>query len=140
LAKTWVLDTQTKGTGATMVPLERILRKPGSDAVPDFALPELRPPAPEQQEPHNPHSFKVIDVVSRAVLGEGIDARTAVQVLEGVRSIVDVTVYVWEDSTERWRMLTFGETKALWEHRGQLAPEPEHQRELAPEPASAERS
>lgn len=120
MAKTWVLDTETKGTGATMVPLERILRKPGSDAVPDFALPELRPPAPDQQQPRQPHSFKVIDVVSRAVLGEDIDARATVQLLEGVHSIVDVTVYVWDENTERWRMLTLGETKVLWEHRGAL--------------------
>jgi hypothetical protein len=123
LAKTWVLDTQTKGTGATMVPLERILRKPGSDTVPDFVLPELRPPASDQEEPRKPRSFQVIDVMSRTVLGEDIDARAAVKLLEDVHSIVDVTVYVWEDKAERWRMLTFGETKALWEHRGALREE-----------------
>ncbi len=127
MAKIWVLDTETKGTGATMVPLERILRKPGSDGVPEFALPELRPPAPDHDEPQKAHAFKVIDVMSRAVIGEDIDARTTVKLLEDVRSIVDVTVYVWEAKTERWRMLTFGETKVLWEHRGRL---PEH--EVAP--------
>jgi hypothetical protein len=26
--KTWVLDTETKGTGANMVPLEKVLKKP----------------------------------------------------------------------------------------------------------------
>ena len=119
MAKIWVLDTETKGTGASMVPLERIARKPGSDAVPDFVLPELRQPSSEE-EPRQSHAFKVIDVMTREVLGEGIDARATVELLEDVRSIVDVTVYVWEAQSDRWRMLTFGETKLLWEHRGQL--------------------
>jgi hypothetical protein len=35
MARVWVLDTSTKGTGATMVPLESVLRKPSgrSDAI-----------------------------------------------------------------------------------------------------------
>jgi hypothetical protein len=119
MAKTWVLQTQTKGTGATMVPLESILRKPGSDAVEDFALPELRRPEPDD-EPRQPHVFKVVDVMTREVLAEDADARSTVAVLEDVPSIVDVTVYVWDIKVERWRMLTFGETKALWEYRGHL--------------------
>ena len=31
MAKVWVLDTDTKGTGANMVPLERVLKR-GSEA------------------------------------------------------------------------------------------------------------
>jgi hypothetical protein len=31
MAKTWVLDTETKGTGANMVPLEKVLKEPGSE-------------------------------------------------------------------------------------------------------------
>jgi hypothetical protein len=38
-------------------------------------------------------------------------------VLGDVRSIVDVTVYVWEPSQDRWRMLTLGETRTLWDYR-----------------------
>ena len=67
-----------------------------------------------------PHVFKVIDVMTREVLAEDADARSTVAVLEDVPSIVDVTVYVWDAKAERWRMLTFGETKALWEYRGRL--------------------
>jgi hypothetical protein len=37
--KTWVLDTETKGTGANMVPLEKVLKKPDS-------APATRRPAP----------------------------------------------------------------------------------------------
>jgi hypothetical protein len=40
MAQTWVLETQTKGTGANMVPLENVVRKPGSDSVPGFVLPK----------------------------------------------------------------------------------------------------
>jgi hypothetical protein len=47
MAKTWVLDTDTKGTGARMVPLEDTLKKPE---------PEARPAAPARKraEPSRP--------------------------------------------------------------------------------------
>jgi hypothetical protein len=115
LENVWVLDTHTKGTGANMVPLKRVL-KHGSDAVPGFPLPERRRPEP-QAEPKKPYRFKVVDLMTREVLADDVDARSAVDVLGGVRSIVDVTVYVWDDEAERWRRLTFGETKALWDQR-----------------------
>src|SRR5918997_7034615 len=31
MGKTWVLDTETKGTGANMVPLEKVQQKAGSE-------------------------------------------------------------------------------------------------------------
>ncbi len=58
--------------------------------------------------------------MTREVLAEDADARTTVEVLEEIPSIVDVILYVWDAKAERWRMLTFGETKALWEYRGHL--------------------
>jgi hypothetical protein len=128
LAKVWVIETHTKGTGANMVPLERVLRKPGGDTVRRFVLPELKPRAPEEQEPRKARVFKVVDVMTRRVRGEGLDARAAVKVLEDVRSIVDVTVYVWEPNRERWRMLTFGEIKVLWEYRRPLEESPQGDR------------
>ena len=42
MAKTWVLDSETKGTGARMVPLEDVLEKPKA-AVP--SPPPTRAPA-----------------------------------------------------------------------------------------------
>ena len=117
MAKVWVLDTETKGTGANMVPLERVLKRPGSDTVPGFVFPERKKPL-STPEPRQPREFKVIDIMSREVLGEGLDARGTVSVLERIHSIVDVSVYVWDPNAERWRMLTFGETRALWAHRG----------------------
>ena len=41
MAKRWVLDTETKGTGANVVPLEKTLAKP-------------EPPAPEPAKPAPP--------------------------------------------------------------------------------------
>jgi hypothetical protein len=110
-----VLDTETKGTGANMVPLERVLKR-RSDGVPGFSLPARRPAeAPEQRRA--PYRFKVVDLMTRQVLADDVDARHAVEALEAVRSIVDVTVHVWDDGAEQWRRLTFGETKSLWEQR-----------------------
>lgn len=114
-ANVWVLDTHTKGTGANMVPLDRVL-KHGSDTVPGFVLPERRrPDAPAG--PKQPYRFKIVDLMTRQVLAEDVDARTAVEVLGAARSITDVKVYVWDYEAERWRRLTFGETKALWDQR-----------------------
>jgi hypothetical protein len=114
----WVLETQTKGTGANMVPLSKVLRKPGtSDAVPGFVF---RKPAPREPQPPVqavPHRFKVTDVMTREPLADDVDARGAVEALRDVRSIVDVVVHVWEPDSKRWRLLTFGETKALWDYR-----------------------
>jgi hypothetical protein len=119
LAKVWVLETETKGTGANMVPLERVLKQ-GSEQVPEFVLPKRRPPSPPAAEPKQPYRFKVVDVMTRQALAEDVDAPGAVEALEGVRSIVDINVYVWEPESGRWRRLTFGETKTLWEYRRDL--------------------
>jgi hypothetical protein len=43
-AKTWVLDTETKGTGANMVPLEKVLEKPEPASAPRRAAPAAEPP------------------------------------------------------------------------------------------------
>ncbi len=121
MSKRWILDTETKGTGANMVPLDRVLRKPGSGAVEGFVLPALKPPAPAPAEPRAPRQFKVVDVVTREVLAEGADVRTTIQVLEQVRSIVDVTIWLWQPETERWRMLSLEDARRLWDYRGRIA-------------------
>lgn len=117
MAKVWVLDTETKGTGANMVPLERTL-KHGAAAVPGFRFrkPETTPAS--KPEAKAPREFKVIDIMTREVVAEYADARATVTALEQVRSVMDVTIYVWEPKRERWRMLTFAEKRALWDYRG----------------------
>lgn len=127
------MDTETKGTGANMVPLERVQHR-GSNSVPGFVFPKLKPPEPASRE-KAPRRFKVVDVVTREVLVEDADARETVGVLENVRSIVDVTIWVWQAEQERWRMLSLEDARALWEYRGRLVPaEPQPQ----PEPALSE--
>ena len=117
MSKVWVLDTSTKGTGATMVPLERVLRKPAEQAEPLYVPPPPRPAPPSPRPETAPRSFQIVDIVSRRVLAEGANAQEAIDVLGEVRSIIDVDVYIWQPETERWRRLTFGERKLLWDRR-----------------------
>jgi hypothetical protein len=44
MAKTWVLDTETKGTGANVVPLEKVQRRP--EEAPERVAPRPKRPAP----------------------------------------------------------------------------------------------
>lgn len=118
MAKTWILDTETKGTGANVVPLEKLEAKPerSQDVL---YVPRKRGPRPAKPpEPKPARTFKVVDVVSRRVLAEGVDALQTVRVLEDVRSIVDVNVYVWQPIREKWRMLGLDERRQLWDFRG----------------------
>lgn len=113
MAKTWVLHTETKGTGAQVVPLEKTAKKAAS-VEPEFVRHRPTPPAEPQAPPARaPHSFKVVDVLTRQVLAEHADTRTALGVLRDVRSLVDVNVYVWQEDRERWRLLTLAEQRAL---------------------------
>ena len=117
MAKRWVLDTSTKGTGASMVPLDNVLRKPSERTERIFVPPPPRPKAAPAPEPRNPRSFKVVDIVTRQVLAAGAQAREAIEVLNRVRSIVDVHVYVWEPKSEKWRLLSLEERRVLWDAR-----------------------
>ena len=103
-----------------MVPLERVLKQGGSDSDKVRVLPRPKPRAPKPPEPRQPRQFKVVDVMTREVLAEDADLRTTVKVLDDVRSIVDVTIWVWQPEAERWRMLTLEEARSLWECRGAL--------------------
>lgn len=113
MATTWILDTGTKGTGATMKPLERAADGE-SKAQPKYGIPKLREQQ-ESPEPRLPRRFKVVDVMTRQPIAEDVEAREAVDALKDVRSIVDVTVYVWQAERDRWRPLTFPEQRTLWE-------------------------
>lgn len=116
-----MLETQTKGTGANMVPLDKVLRKPGpAEPVPGFVFRKLERREPDEQ-PREPYRFKVVDVMTQEAIAEDVDARAAVLALQDVRSLVDVLVYVWEPESKRWRMLTFGETQSLWGYRNHVA-------------------
>jgi len=64
--------------------------------------------------------------MTREVLADGVDTLTAVKLLEDVRSIVDVTIWIWQPEAERWRMLTLEESRSLWEYRGRMHDAPAH--------------
>ncbi len=117
MGKTWVLHTDTKGTGASMVPLERITKRP-SPSEPLLVPPKPRPRPPEAPEPRAPRRFRIVDVMTRQTLVDGVSARDAINALKDVRSIVDVNVYVWQDERNRWRLLTLSEQRAMWELAG----------------------
>jgi hypothetical protein len=115
MATTWVLHTETKGTGAQMVPLERVTKRPSS-SEPVF-VPRDVPNAPESEEPkpRAPHRFRIVDVMTRQVRADDVGARAAVDALRGVRSLVDVNVYVWQEEPGRWWLLSLAEQRAMFE-------------------------
>ena len=117
MGKVWVLDTETKGTGAEMVPLDKVQQTPARSREPFFVPPKRKPREPKPAEPRAPRRFKVVDVATREVLADGALARETLDVLGDVRSSVDVHVYVWESDDDRWRLLTLIEQRTLWERR-----------------------
>ncbi len=121
MAKTWVLDTETKGTGAHVAPLEP--KKRADRALSVVQLP--RPPrgVRAEEEPSRERSFKLVDVRAASVIGEQLDTRTALSELARFSSPLDARVYVWDEARRRWRLLSLAETRSLWElgQRDELA-------------------
>ena len=117
MGRTWVLRTETKGTGAEMVPLDRATTR-SSEPAPVFVRPKrVSTPRRTAPSPGRPHQFKIVDVLTRQTLAERSNIRDAVGVLRDVRSPVDIDVYVWREEPGRWRLLTFEEKRALWDLR-----------------------
>src|ERR1700730_9629142 len=117
MARTWILDTETKGTGAHVVPLEKALKKPSSEQELAVVALERPPRAVEPTEPLAPLKFKIVDVRSSRELADGIDTRETVDLLKDIRSVIDIRIYVWMRLAERWRLLTLAEQKTLWGFR-----------------------
>ena len=115
MATTWVLHTETKGTGAQVVPLETVTKRASSTEpvfVPREAPAPKSPPAPK---PVGPRRFRVVDVMTRKSIIEDVGAQEAIDALAGVRSLIDVNVYVWQEERGGWRLLTLAEQRAMWE-------------------------
>jgi hypothetical protein len=122
VAKVWVLDTETKGTGAQMVPLEKTLKQPAREPVRRRARPVPKStPRKREAEPAPPRRFRVIDALSRELLADDAGLAQTIEVLGGVRQQVDVSVYVWEPKADDWRLLTRRELGLLWDRRPQAA-------------------
>ncbi len=55
MGKVWVLDTETKGTGAQMLPLEKALEKPAPKTKPRFRPRPTQPsPSPRRKAERRP--------------------------------------------------------------------------------------
>ncbi len=119
MAKKWILDTESKGTGAQMVPLEKVLRERAGKPA-RRPVPPARPKPEPAPEPAAPRRFKVVDVMTREVLADGAGTRATVDLLGEVRSLVDVAIYVWSEPLERWQPLSFRESKMLWDLRDRV--------------------
>jgi hypothetical protein len=117
MAKVWVLDTETKGTGAHIAPLEHAPDKRSRDAELRVVRGRRASAAPKEPEPRRPRAFKIVDVTTGAVRGEDLDTRAALDVLDEVPSVVDVRIYIRDPETDDWVLLTLGEQKALWSYR-----------------------
>jgi hypothetical protein len=122
MAKTWVLDTETKGTGAHMVPLEQTLRRGSEERKLDTVRLRRAPaPAPEPEAPKPaPLRFRVVDVLSSSELAHDVDARAAIGELTRLRSVLDARIYVWVPQEDRWRLLTLDERRLMWRFRDEL--------------------
>ena len=124
MAKTWVLETHTKGTGANIVPLDD-----GSPAPAEAGErePLFVPRTPVRREaaapaPKKPSRFKVVEVTTGRVLAEDAGVRATVELLREVPSIVDVAIWVWSDKHGRYVLLTHREQRRLWELREAVRP------------------
>lgn len=119
--RVWILDTDTKGTGARMVPLDEARAKePAPEPLFVPRKRRRRPPAPAESQPppRPPRRFRVIDVATRQVLLEDGDARALLERLGETRSSVDVNVYVLEpERSPEWRLLTLAEQREAWRRR-----------------------
>jgi hypothetical protein len=114
MSKTWVLDTETKGTGAHIAPLESRAR----EGEKELALVQLErgPRAPRADTPAPARTrFRVIDVLGAGVVGDDLEAREAVAVLANMRSALDARVYVRAGEQGRWRLLSLADTRRLWQ-------------------------
>ena len=121
MGKVWILDTETKGTGANMVPLERATKR--SSAVEPVLIPRDRAPRVQPAPAPRPApQFRVVDVMTRQALADDATTRETAAVLRDVRSIVDVNVYVRHGSQERWQLLPLADLRALWELARAQAP------------------
>jgi hypothetical protein len=115
VSKRWVLDTETKGTGAQMVPLEKA--HGGADPHAPIVVREPVAPRPKPPAERKPRRFKVVDVMTRQTLAEDVDLRGAVDALKPLRSVVDVNVYTWDDARGDWVQLSQGDRGRLWDLR-----------------------
>jgi hypothetical protein len=57
-------------------------------------------------------------VMTKRALAEDAPLDATVELLRGIRSIVDVSISVWEPKAARWQELSLREKQMLWGLRG----------------------
>jgi hypothetical protein len=119
MAKTWVLDSETKGTGAHIEPLGAEGMREVERELELVRLGAARRTPSKEPAPREPLRFKVVDVLGARTLGEDVDAREAVRLLGDVRGVLDARVSVRSPGSGRWRVLGLEEQRALWRFRRQ---------------------
>lgn len=123
----WVLDIDTKGTGAEMVPLERVeeRKRLRGEREPVRVVGPRADPADEQifetDRSRVPRRFRIVDIRSRQALVDDVEIVEALEALSGVGSVVDVNVFVWDPDEKDWRPLTMSERRRLWNLRSAAA-------------------
>jgi hypothetical protein len=100
MGKTWVLDTETKGTGANMVPLEKVLKRPEPPEKPvrrpkrgessAAATPSAKPRAPKP-EPERTATALPPGTVRKKATGElgkvqAVDSRAGTATVRWLKS------------------------------------------------------
>jgi hypothetical protein len=118
-----LLDSETKGTGAHVAPLQSVLEKPRAERPLELVTFKRSQPPAKAAEAPAALKFKVIDVMSAQTLAEGVDTRETIALLEAMRSVLDVRLFVWLGEPRRWRLLSLEEHRALWRFRGDTASE-----------------
>ena len=115
--KTWVIDTETKGTGAQVIPFSKQPPPPAAPVRPQ-PVGRRRTPLPEPgAAPRAPRRFRAIGVMSRAVLADDVELPELLVALGRVAKVGDVSLFVWAVEAERWRLLTLAEQQAVWKRR-----------------------
>jgi hypothetical protein len=117
MGREWVLDLDPSGTGAEMRPLDRVIRKPAPKTELTLVRRKRQPRPAPQPEPRKQRRFKVVDVMTLGVMAEDASLRATVDLLGPVRHLGDVRIYVWSDEADRWRLLTLGEQRSIWQLR-----------------------
>ena len=100
-----------------MVPLESTTERSSADSSLVVPPTPRRRPRLEGVRPREPLRFRIVDLVTRDTLADSVSTAEAVEALKAVRSAVDVNVYVWREQQDRWRLLTLGEKRMLWDLR-----------------------
>jgi hypothetical protein len=128
VGRVWVLDTDAKGTGAEMVPLDTLLERKRSTTKADPDAPKRRKRSTRRrgdahraggedagvaEAPRRRHEFRLVNALSGRLIGDGVDLRATCELLGAARSVADVRVYARAQPEKPWRALTLREQQSL---------------------------